>query len=108
MLIYDENQQLVPLVDLQGRFRPELGKLGGKYVKNEYYNNSDEIPDRSVDVEIAITLKEENKAFKVEKYLHSYPNCWRTDKPILYYPLDSWFIKVTEKKDVLTKLNEIN
>ena len=106
MLIYDENQQLVPLVDLQGRFRPELGKLGGKYVKNEYYNNSNEIPDRSVDVEIAITLKEENKAFKVEKYLHSYPNCWRTDKPILYYPLDSWFIKVTEKKDVLTKLNK--
>ena len=106
MLIYDENQQLVPLVDLQGKFRPELGKLGGKYVKNQYYNKSDEIPDRSVDVEIAITLKEENKAFKVEKYLHSYPNCWRTDKPILYYPLDSWFIKVTEKKDVLTKLNK--
>ncbi len=106
MLIYDKNQQLVPLVDLQGKFRPELGKLGGKYVKNEYYNNSDGIPDRSVDVEIAITLKEENKAFKVEKYLHSYPNCWRTDKPILYYPLDSWFIKVTEKKDILTKLNK--
>ena len=106
MLVYDKNQQLVPLVDLQGKFRPELGKLGGKYVKNEYYNNSDEIPDKSVDVEIAITLKEENKAFKVEKYLHSYPNCWRTDKPILYYPLDSWFIKVTEKKDVLTKLNK--
>ncbi len=106
MLIYDKNQQLVPLVDLQGKFRPELGKLGGKYVKNEYYNNSNEIPDKSVDVEIAITLKEENKAFKVEKYLHSYPNCWRTDKPILYYPLDSWFIKVTEKKDVLTKLNK--
>ena len=106
MLIYDKNQQLVPLVDLQGKFRPELGKLAGKYVKNEYYNNSNEIPDKSVDVEIAITLKEENKAFKVEKYLHSYPNCWRTDKPILYYPLDSWFIKVTEKKDVLTKLNK--
>ena len=106
MLIYDENQQLVPLVDLQGKFRPELGKLGGKYVKNEYYNNPNEIPDRSVDVEIAIQLKEENKAFKVEKYLHSYPNCWRTDKPILYYPLDSWFIKVTQKKELLTKLNE--
>ena len=106
MLIYDENQQLVPLVDLQGKFRPELGELGGKYVKNEYYNNPNEIPDRSVDVEIAIQLKEENKAFKVEKYLHSYPNCWRTDKPILYYPLDSWFIKVTQKKELLTKLNE--
>jgi len=106
MLIYDENQQLVPLVDLQGKFRHELGELGGKYVKNEYYTNADEIPKRSVDVEIAIRLKEENKAFKVEKYLHSYPNCWRTDKPILYYPLDSWFIKVTEKRDLLTKLNE--
>ena len=106
LLIYDENKQLVPLVDLQGKFRSELGELGGKYVKNEYYNNTEEIPEKSVDVEIAIRLKKENKAFKVEKYLHSYPNCWRTDKPILYYPLDSWFIKVTEKKEVLTKLNE--
>ncbi|MDA9593849.1 isoleucine--tRNA ligase, partial [Flavobacteriaceae bacterium] len=106
MLIYDENQQLVPLVDLQGRFRPELGELGGKYVKNEYYSSAEKKPEKSVDVEIAIKLKEENKAFKVEKYLHSYPNCWRTDKPILYYPLDSWFIKVTEKKEALIKLNE--
>ena len=106
MLIYDENQQLVPLVDLQGRFRPELGELGGKYVKNEYYSSKEKKPEKSVDVEIAIKLKEENKAFKVEKYVHSYPNCWRTDKPILYYPLDSWFIKVTEKKEALIKLNE--
>jgi len=106
MLIYDEHQQLVPLVDLQGKFRPELGSLGGKYVKNEYYSRKDKIPERSVDVEIAIKLKEENKAFKVEKHAHSYPNCWRTDKPILYYPLDSWFIKVTEKKSLLTKLNQ--
>tara|TARA_B100001996_G_scaffold112290_2_gene85006 strand:+ start:4510 stop:7911 length:3402 start_codon:yes stop_codon:yes gene_type:complete len=106
MLIYDENQQLVPLVDLQGKFRTELGSLGGKYVKNEYYSNEEKIPKRSVDVEIAIRLKEENKAFKVEKHVHSYPNCWRTDKPILYYPLDSWFIKVTEKKSLLTKLNQ--
>ena len=106
MLIYDENQQLVPLVDLQGKFRTELGSLGGKYVKNEYYSNEEKIPERSVDVEIAIRLKEENKAFKVEKHVHSYPNCWRTDKPILYYPLDSWFIKVTEKKSLLTKLNQ--
>ena len=106
MLIYDEKQQLVPLVDLQGRFRPELGELGGKYVKNEYYSSAEKKPEKSVDVEIAIKLKEENKAFKVEKYVHSYPNCWRTDKPILYYPLDSWFIKVTEKKEALIKLNE--
>ena len=104
LLIEDENKQLVPLVDLQGKFRKELGSLGGKFVKNEYYD--DDIPQKSVDVEIAIRLKEQNRAFKVEKYVHSYPNCWRTDKPILYYPLDSWFIKVTDKKERLVELNK--
>jgi isoleucyl-tRNA synthetase len=104
MLVLDENEQLVPLVDLQGRFRKELGPLGGKYVKNEYYEDG-QAPDKSVDVEIAIRLKEENKAFTVEKYVHSYPNCWRTDKPVLYYPLDSWFVKVSEKKERLVALN---
>lgn len=104
MLVKDENGNLVPLVDLQGRFRPEVGELAGKYVKNEYYNEG-EAPERSVDVEIAIQLKTENKAFKVEKYKHSYPNCWRTDKPILYYPLDSWFIKVTDVKERMHELN---
>ncbi|MFD2698263.1 isoleucine--tRNA ligase [Mesonia sediminis] len=104
MLVLDEQENLVPLVDLQGKFRPEMGELAGKYVKNEYYT-PEEAPDKSVDVEIAIKLKEENKAFKVEKYVHSYPNCWRTDKPILYYPLDSWFIKVTEVKDRMHQLN---
>ena len=108
LLVLDENNNPVPLVDLQGKFRPELKEWGGKYVKNEYYDDG-EAPDRSIDVEIAITLKEENKAFKVEKYVHSYPNCWRTDKPILYYPLDSWFIKITDVKDRMFKLNqEIN
>ena len=105
MLVKDENGNLVPLVDLQGKFRPELKEFGGKYVKNEYYEDG-EAPERSVDVEIAIKLKEENKAFKVEKYVHSYPNCWRTDKPILYYPLDSWFIKVTDVKDRMFELNQ--
>ena len=105
LLIEDENKQLVPLVDLQGKFRKELGSLGGKFVKNEYYDDND-IPQKSVDVEIAIRLKEQNRAFKVEKYVHSYPNCWRTDKPILYYPLDSWFIKVTDKKERLVELNK--
>jgi len=105
MLVLDENGNLVPLVDLQGKFRPELREFGGKYVKNEYYEDG-EAPERSIDVEIAIKLKEENKAFKVEKYVHSYPNCWRTDKPILYYPLDSWFIKVTDIKERMFKLNE--
>jgi isoleucyl-tRNA synthetase len=93
------------LVDLQGRFIQGLGNYSGKFVKNDYYNDG-EAPERSVDVEIAIQLKEENKAFKVEKYVHSYPHCWRTDKPILYYPLDSWFIKVTEIKDRMFDLNE--
>lgn len=105
MLVLDENKNPVPLVDLQGRFRPEMKELGGKYVKNEYYGDG-EAPERSVDVEIAIKLKEENRAFKVEKYVHSYPNCWRTDKPILYYPLDSWFIKVTDIKERMFGLNQ--
>jgi isoleucyl-tRNA synthetase len=105
MLVLDENGTPVPLVDLQGKFVQGLGDLSGKYVKNEYYNE-DEAPERSVDVEIAIRLKEENKAFKVEKYVHSYPHCWRTDKPILYYPLDSWFIKISEVKDRMFDLNE--
>ncbi|WP_047417162.1 isoleucine--tRNA ligase [Cellulophaga sp. Hel_I_12] len=105
MLVLDNNNNPVPLVDLQGKFRPELKEFGGKYVKNEYYEEG-EAPERSIDVEIAIKLKEENKAFKVEKYVHSYPNCWRTDKPILYYPLDSWFIKVTEVKDRMFELNQ--
>ena len=105
MLIKDENDNLVPLVDLQGKFVKELGEFGGKYVKNEYYKDG-EAPEKSIDVELAIKLKQENKAFKVEKYKHSYPNCWRTDKPILYYPLDSWFIKVTDVKDRMHELNK--
>jgi isoleucyl-tRNA synthetase len=105
MLVLDSNGNPVPLVDLQGKFTAQLGPYAGKYVKNEYYE-AGEAPERSVDVEIAIQLKEENKAFKVEKYVHSYPHCWRTDKPILYYPLDSWFIKVTEIKDRMFELND--
>ncbi|WP_296383151.1 isoleucine--tRNA ligase [Winogradskyella sp.] len=104
LLVKDDNDNLVPLVDLQGRFRPEMKEFGGKYVKNEYYNDG-EAPERSIDVELAIKLKEENKAFKVEKYKHNYPHCWRTDKPILYYPLDSWFIKVTDIKGRMHELN---
>ena len=105
MLVLDENGNPVPLVDLQGKFTSHMGEYAGKYVKNEYYNDG-EAPERSIDVEIAIRLKEENKAFKVEKYVHSYPHCWRTDKPILYYPLDSWFIKITEVRDRMFDLNE--
>lgn len=111
MLVKDENDNLVPLVDLQGRFIqgenvPEL--FSGKYIKNEYYDEG-AAPEKSWDVELAILLKTENKAFKVEKYVHSYPHCWRTDKPVLYYPLDSWFVKMTAVKDRLVDLNkEIN
>ncbi|MFT6959752.1 MAG: isoleucyl-tRNA synthetase [Polaribacter sp.] len=105
MLLKDDNDNLVPLVNLQGKFRPEMAEFAGKYVKNEYYADG-EAPEKSIDVELAIKLKIENKAFKVEKYKHSYPNCWRTDKPILYYPLDSWFIKVTDVKDRMHALNK--
>jgi isoleucyl-tRNA synthetase len=105
MLVLDANGNPGPLVDLQGKFIQGLGDLSGKYVKNEYYD-AGTAPERSADVEIAIQLKEENKAFKVEKYVHSYPHSWRTDEPLLYYPLDSWFIKVTEVKDRMFDLNE--
>ena len=111
MLVRDENDNLVPLIDLQGCFLkgdkvPEL--FAGKYIKNEYYK-SGEAPEKSWDVELAILLKTENKAFKVEKYVHSYPHCWRTDTPVLYYPLDSWFVKMTAVRDRLVALNqEIN
>lgn len=105
MLILDDKGNAVPLVDLQGKFVASLGEFGGKYVKNEYYAEGT-APEKSVDVEIAIRLKEENKAFKVEKYVHSYPHCWRTDKPVLYYPLDSWFIKTTAVKEKMADLNK--
>ena len=104
LLVLDENENPVPLVNLQGKFRAEMKEWGGKYVKNEYYDDG-EAPEKSMDVLIAIKLKEENKAFLVSKYEHSYPHCWRTDKPILYYPLDSWFIKATSAKKRMIELN---
>jgi len=115
MLVLDEYGNPVPLVDLQGKFTSHLGsldnpngkplELAGKYVKNEYYD-AGTAPERSADVEISIYLKENNKAFKVEKYVHSYPHSWRTDEPLLYYPLDSWFIKVTDVKERMFNLND--
>ncbi len=127
ILVKDEDDNLVPLVDLKGRFRKEvkdeLYGFANEYVKSEYLTD-EEIEQEfekqkeqlkpiisnlsnylSVDERLALKLKNDNKAFKVEKYVHSYPNCWRTDKPILYYPLDSWFIKVTDKKDRMVELN---
>lgn len=115
MLVLDANGNAVPLVDMQGKFITDMeslenpnGKpleLAGKYVKNEYYD-AGTAPERSADVEISIYLKENNKAFKVEKYVHSYPHSWRTDEPLLYYPLDSWFIKMTDVKERMFDLNE--
>ena len=93
------------VVDLEGKFVATLPNIGGKYVKNAYYPEG-EAPEKSVDVEIAIRLKEENRAFKVEKYVHSYPNCWRTDKPILYYPLDAWFVRVTAVREKMVAHNK--
>ncbi|MFZ1610763.1 MAG: isoleucine--tRNA ligase [Chitinophagales bacterium] len=89
------------LVDKQGKFTSDAGFLAGKYVKDY----KDELNWENPDVLIAIKLKEENRAFKVEKYEHNYPHCWRTDKPVIYYPLDSWFIKTTAVKKRLLELN---
>ena len=103
--VLDSNGNKIPLVDLKGKFIDGIGMISGKYVKNEYYGEED-IPKKSVDVEIAIRLKEKNLAFKVEKYSHSYPHCWRTDKPVLYYPMESWFIKVSDLTERMYNLNK--
>ncbi|HNL83682.1 MAG TPA: isoleucine--tRNA ligase [Chitinophagales bacterium] len=90
------------LVDKEGKFIDGTGEFSGRYVK-DYKNEPNYV---SVDIDICVKLKKENKAFKVEKYEHSYPHCWRTDKPIIYYPLDSWFIRVTAVKDRMIELNK--
>lgn len=130
MLVLDENNNPVPLVNLQGKFRPEISDgiflYGNEYVKEEYLSEIEkseklkeqkEILERegkikdlneylNVDKRIVLKLQEEGKLFKKETYEHSYPHCWRTDKPILYYPLDSWFIKTTAVKERLIALNK--
>ncbi|MEX8547390.1 MAG: isoleucine--tRNA ligase [Mucilaginibacter sp.] len=108
VLVKDENGKEVPLVNKQGRFVAEVTDFAGKFVKEEYYSEAERAnPDfKATDVLIAIKLKEDNKAFDVKKYEHSYPHCWRTDKPILYYPLDSWFIKTTAVKERMVELNK--
>lgn len=93
---------IMTLVDREGKFLDTVGEFGGRYVKN--YKNDPDYKD--VDVDIAVKLKKENRAFKVEKYEHTYPHCWRTDKPILYYPLDAWFIRTTAMKDRMVELNK--
>lgn len=108
VMVTDENGQEAPLVNKQGKFVDEVTDFAGRFVKEEYYDEATRnAPDfKPTDVLIAILLKESNKAFKVEKYEHSYPHCWRTDKPVLYYPLDSWFVKTTALKDRLVELNK--
>ncbi|CAG5005292.1 Isoleucine--tRNA ligase [Dyadobacter sp. CECT 9275] len=108
IMVKDETGKEVPIVDRQGRFVKEITDYAGRYVKPEYYTEAEQNdPEfRATDVLIAIRLKEEGKAFKVEKYEHPYPHCWRTDKPVLYYPLDSWFIKTTALKERMVELNK--
>ncbi|MBK9524047.1 MAG: isoleucine--tRNA ligase [Bacteroidetes bacterium] len=103
------------LVDKQGKFTSEVGEFAGEYVKEQYLTEEEKETERkkqggekylSVDERLVIKMRKEGKAFKSEKYEHTYPHCWRTDKPILYYPLDSWFIRTTAKKDRLVELNK--
>lgn len=115
ILVKDESGKPTPLVDRRGRFVKEITDFSLEYVKEEYLNETEKEQERvkqgrekylSTDERIAIRLKQENKAFKVEKYEHTYPHCWRTDKPVLYYPLDSWFIRTTACKDRMIELNK--
>jgi len=115
ILITDEEGNPAPLVDKQGRFVKEVSDFALEYVKEDYLSEAQKETERqkqnrdkylTVDERIAIKLKSDNKAFKVEKYEHSYPHCWRTDKPVLYYPMESWFIKTTAMKDRMVELNK--
>jgi len=115
IMVNDSNGKPMPLVDRQGRFVDVVTDFAHEFVKEEYLSEPEKEAARvqqgrdkylSVDERISIKLKQENKAFKVEKYEHSYPHCWRTDKPILYYPLDSWFIRTTAVKDRMIELNK--
>lgn len=115
IMVMDENGKPAPIVDKQGRFVKEITDFALEYVKEAYLTDEQKEAERikqgrdkylTVDERIVIKLKEANRAFKVEKYEHSYPHCWRTDKPVLYYPLDSWFIKTTAYKDKLVALNK--
>jgi len=108
ILVKDENGKEVPIVDKHGRFVNEITDFAERFVKEEYYSDADRTAAgfKPTDVLIAIKLKEDNKAFEVKRYEHSYPHCWRTDKPVLYYPLDSWFIRTTAFKDQMAALNK--
>jgi len=103
MLVLNKENKPVPIVNEQGRYVSSLTKFAGRFVKKEFDNDK---KNESLDVDIAVLLKKSGKAFRVEKYEHNYPHCWRTDKPILYYPLSSWFVKTTKHKDALLKFND--
>lgn len=120
LMVLDTNRKQAPLVDRKGRFFriedmdagfvkervnvDEYAPFAGRYVKNEYDTSLGE-GDATIDVDISVYLKKSNKAFRIEKHVHNYPHCWRTDKPVLYYPLDAWFIKTTALKDRMIALN---
>ena len=108
VMVLDETGKEVPLVNKQGRFVDEVTDYAGRYVKEEYYSDAERAEPgfKATDVLISIKLKTENKAFDVKKYEHSYPHSWRSDEPILYYPLDSWFIRTTAVKDKMVELNK--
>lgn len=121
MLLIDKLGNQRPLVDLQGRFYriedidltylkdrvniEDYKQFAGRYVKNAYDSSLTD-KDETLDISICMMLKQQGLAFKIEKHVHNYPHCWRTDMPVLYYPLDSWFIKSTARKDEMFKLNE--
>lgn len=96
------NIGILTLVDREGKFVEGVGEFSGRYIKD--YKNDENYSD--VNIDISVKLKKEGRAFKVEKYEHSYPHCWRTDKPVIYYPLDAWFIKTTAKRDRMVELNK--
>jgi len=120
LILIDKNGERKPMVDFQGRFfnidnidsefvrtnidTEKYGEFAGRYVKNAY-DTTLSAKDVTLDIDLAVSLKKDNRAFKVEKHVHSYPHCWRTDKPVLYYPLDNWFIKTTALKDRMIELN---
>lgn len=121
LVLFDKEGNMHPMVDKQGKMyrieeldddfvnkyvnKDTYKAFAGRFVKNEYDESLSE-NDPTIDVDISVMLKKENKAFKIEKHVHNYPHCWRTDKPVLYYPLDSWFIKTTSLKDKMMDLNK--
>ncbi|UOQ75407.1 isoleucine--tRNA ligase [Hymenobacter sp. 5516J-16] len=106
LIVLDAEGKPTPIVDRTGRYVPQMGEFGGRWVKNYDGHDQSGADYKTLDESIAIRMKGDGTAFKVEKYEHTYPHCWRTDKPVLYYPLDSWFIKTTAVKDRLIELNK--